>query len=367
MSKQTHDPGQKTFDYISASRYISSVVKSGRSNGAVSNLRADYIGQHGLLLHGDCLQLLAKMKEGSVDLAFADPPFNLNKTYESRDFSDNMETEAYRTWCRAWLLGMTRVLKPGGALFLYHWPKWLIDLGSWLNGVPALEYRSWIALKMKSGFPIRGRLHPAHYGLLYYTKKGAKPKFHVVRAKSPKCRHCGKLIRDYGGYRKKYSKYEDEGDIWVQISDFWEDSRPASHEKLRRTKLNELPLHVPERAILLATNLGDVVLDCFAGGGSTLHAAEQHGRNWIGIDIASSKATLRRIKTFMNPQEKPMPHKDIQACFDSEFVRSVLKIDPESRTRPINRVRRLDRSAEKFKSKSRIFELKASANGTHAC
>jgi len=341
------------------------MVKNGRSNGAAPNLRAEYIGRHGLLLQGDCLQLLAKMKEGTVDLAFADPPFNLNKTYEIRDFNDNMETEAYRTWCRAWLLGMTRVLKPGGALFLYHWPKWLVDLGSWLNGVPALEYRSWIALKMKSGFPIRGRLHPAHYGLLHYTKKGAKPKFHVVRARSPKCRHCGKLIRDYGGYRKKYSKYEDEGDIWIQISDFWEDSRPASHEKLRRTKLNELPLLVPERAILLATNPGDVVLDCFAGGGSTLHAAEQLGRNWIGIDIASCKSTLRRIKTFMDPHEKVMPPKGIQACFESDFVRSVLKIDPESPTRPINRVRRMDSSAEKFKSKSRIFELKAVGDAAH--
>jgi hypothetical protein len=77
----------------------------------------------------------------------------------------------------------------GGALFLCHWPKSLMELGAWLSSLETLEYKFWIALKMKSGFPIKGRIHPAHYGLLYYVKKGAQPTFNVVRHRSPRCRN----------------------------------------------------------------------------------------------------------------------------------------------------------------------------------
>src|SRR5205085_4047616 len=113
-----------------------------------------------------------------------------------------------------------------------------MDLGAWLNGLPILEYKSWIAIKMKNGFPIKGRLHPAHYGILYYVKRGAKPNFNIVRTKSPTCRHCGELIRDYGGYRKKFERYEDENGIpWISLSDFWDDTRPERHNKTRENQV----------------------------------------------------------------------------------------------------------------------------------
>src|SRR5207247_10370891 len=130
------------------------------------------------------------------------------------------------------LLECTRVLKPGGALFLYHLPKTLMQLGTWLSSVvDALDYKAWIALKMKSGFPIKGRIHPAHYGLLYFVKKGAERTFNVVRQRSPRCRNkkCRELVRDYGGYRGKYKQFEADGDVWIEISDFWEEPRPATH------------------------------------------------------------------------------------------------------------------------------------------
>jgi site-specific DNA-methyltransferase (adenine-specific) len=332
-----------------------------------AELQARFVGSKGVFVEADCLDLLANMKPDSVDMVFLDPPFNLSKPYDLAEFGDRFGPEFYRGLCRTWLLECIRVLRPGGALFVYHLPKFLIDLGGWLNALHLVEYKAWIALKMKSGFPIKGRVHPAHYGLLYYVKSGGKATFNVVRQPSPKCRKCRALVRDYGGYRDKYSKYEFEGDVWVQISDFWEDSRPASHDKFRNTKTNELPLQIPERAILLATKTGDVVLDCFAGGGSTLHAAEQHGRYWIGVDIASYKSSLQRIKTFLDAREASAPPKRLQECFTRDFVRAALTIDPESRSRPIKHVKPFKkRSGDKFKSKSRIFGTESSGNGSHA-
>jgi len=358
MSKKIHDPAQKTFDDISSSRYIPAVARNGASNGATT-LRLDYVGSHGVLFQGDCLQLLANIREGTIDVAFADPPFNLNKRYDAADFSDKMETEAYRSWCRAWLLEMVRVLRPGGALFLYHWPKWLIDLGAWLNSLPALDYRGWIALKMKSGFPIRGRLHPAHYGLLYYTKRGAKSTFNVVRAKSPTCRHCGKLIRDYGGYRGKFERFEDNNGIpWIQISDFWEDTRPARQDKSRKLQINELPMHVPERAILMSSNRHDIVLDVFGGGGSTYHAAQQYERYWIGCELGNTEAILRRIASLFGYQEPPFPPTRVTACFNEKLRNKFFGRSRAKSTRKITTVEAvLDPvdSMDQLASKSKVL------------
>jgi site-specific DNA-methyltransferase (adenine-specific) len=312
------------------------------------------------LLRSDCLDLLANMKKESVDLVFADPPFNLGKDYKVKGFNDrSLNEEEYRGWCRTWLIELTKVLKPGGALFLYHWPKWLMDLGAWMNTISTLEYRSWVAVKMKAGFPIKGRLHPAHYGLLYYTKKGAEPTFNVVRSKSPTCRKCGELLRDYGGYMKTYERFtESNGSLWVQISDFWEDTRPARQEKSRESRINELPMQIPERAILMATNPGDIVLDCFAGGGSTLHAAHMSGRNWIGSELGIPTAALRRLGTFIGVEEDSHPSRKILNCFNERFRNEILHVK-SSKNRPVRKIELLGRpdAEEKYASKSKVISI----------
>ena len=301
-------------------------------NAGLSNLngRARYYGpdlvfagRDGVLYQGDCLTLLSNMLSDSVDMAFADPPFNLGKEYGTHTFEDQLATDSYRKWCQTWLMELVRVLRPGGALLLYHWPKWLIELGAWLNTIPTVEFRNWIAMKMKNGFPIKSRLHPAHYGLLYYVKKGAKPTFNVVRHRIPTCRHCGGELPDYGGYRRKFDKYEDETSTpWIQISDFWEDTRPERSAKSRDGIVNELPLHVPERAILMSTNPGDTVLDVFGGSGSTYHAAQFHRRRWIGTEIADVTPILRRMVTCFSMEVVTEDNPLLDKCFQSDFVRS---------------------------------------------
>jgi site-specific DNA-methyltransferase (adenine-specific) len=322
-----------------------------------AEVAAKFVGSNGVLIQADCLDLLANMNDDSVDCIFLDPPFNFKKRYNIPNFEDNFDNEFYKGLCRTWILNCVRVLRPGGSIFIYHVPKWLMELGAWLNSLHGLEYRAWIAMKMKNGFPIKGRIHPAHYGLLYYVKACGETTFNVVRERSPKCRKCGELMRDYGGYIDKYAKYQADGDLWVQTSDFWEDTRPASHEKLRGNKINELPLQIPERAILMTTNPGDVVLDCFSGGGSTLHAAELHNRFWIAGDVENPIASLRRIRTFLDFREASAPPSRVLQCFTPEFVKGVLSVEANDDDRPIKHVSPLsDRKAEKFKGKSRVFE-----------
>lgn len=287
-----------------------------------------YVNSKGALFNCDCMDLLSTIKDNTIDLVFTDPPFNLGKDYETPKFRDTRDSDDYEKWCHDWLMELIRVLRPGGALTIYQWPKWFIELGAWLSKNHDIQYRSLISLKMKGGFPIKGRLHPSNYGILYYVKKWTnkedRPTFNVVRYQSPVCRHCGKEIRDYGGYRKKFRKFEDEnGILWIQISDFWEDTRPARHDKSRRVQINELPVHIPERVILMASEPRDVVLDIFGGGGSTYHAAQMHERYWIGCDIAdtSTQATLSRFATIWGRREADALAIKVAHCFKPEYAK----------------------------------------------
>jgi hypothetical protein len=234
-----------------------------------------------------------------------------------------------------------------------------MDLGAWLNTLPSIEYKSWIALKMKNGFSISRRLQPAHYGLLYYVKCGAQPTFNIVKYRSPTCRHCGELIRDYGGYRHTFKAFEDsQGIPWIGLSDFWEDTSPARHDKARDIKTNELPVYISERAILMASNPGDVVLDCFAGGGSSLHAALSNDRLWIGADIGDSSPMLRRIASFFGTTEVAPSSQRLLSCFNKPF-RDALKQVNIRKKRPILKVGMLNNGKRDFPQngigKSKVF------------
>jgi site-specific DNA-methyltransferase (adenine-specific) len=157
-----------------------------------------YVTDLGALFKGDCLRILPKIRSETVDTVFADPPFNLNKQY-GLESTDRRSEKEYLEWCFKWIDEGIRVLKPGGAFFLYNLPKWNVLLGGHMQQ-RGLTFRHWIAIATGNTLPIPGRLYPAHYSLLYYTKGKAKT-FRKIRTPIEKCRHCGGEVRDYGGHR----------------------------------------------------------------------------------------------------------------------------------------------------------------------
>lgn len=239
----------------------------------------------GQLYQADCLEVLHTLKTESVDLAFADPPFNLGKKYTS-NIDDARASHDYLDWCHRWLNEMVRVLKPGGALFLWNLPKWNLPLGAYLND--KLTFRHWIAVDIKYSLPIQKRLYPSHYALLYFVK-GSKPAiFHPDRMPVPSCRHCGGELRDYGGYKDKMNP---KG---VNLSDVWTDIPPVRHAKYKKRDANALALKLMDRIVAMASDPGSVVLDPFGGSGTTYVAAELTGRRWIGSEL-DCKAILERF------------------------------------------------------------------------
>jgi DNA modification methylase len=243
---------------------------------------------HGALWNEDCLAFLSRVKDESVDTVFADPPFNIGKVY-GPSVNDGVSEEQYVEWSREWIAECVRAVKPGGSLFLYNLPKWNILFGACLSDL-GMDFRHWIAISMKASLPIPGRLYPAHYSLLYYTK--GKPKtFGKVRTPIEVCRHCGGEIKDYGGHR---AAMHPNG---VNLMDVWTDIPPVRHWKFKSKKrsANQLSTKLLSRVIHISTVAGDLVMDPFGGSGTTFDVAEHHDRYWIGSEIENCDVIAERL------------------------------------------------------------------------
>ncbi len=273
----------------------------------------------GQLYQGDCLPFLAQLPDNHLDMVFADPPFNLGKDY-GKGIADDLQAEEYLAWSRQWLAACVRVLKPGGSLFVFNLPRWLIEYGAFLNS-QGLLFRHWIACRMPKAFPRGRKLSPAHYGLLYYSK-GEPAVFNKIYVPIPICRHCGGEIRDYGGHRNKLNarglnlmdvldvpeevwesaKPADSqiSRLWTPAEDLWDDIPPVRHSKYKTRGANELAPLLLERLIALATNPGDLVCDPFGGSGTTFYAAEKLGRRWLGVEIGDTSAAISRLTDLGN-------------------------------------------------------------------
>jgi len=255
----------------------------------------------GVLYQTDCLNLLAAIRDESIHMVFADPPFNLGKDYGRGAKADELESGEYLNWCYSWIDECVRVVKPGGAIFIYNLPQWAFHLAGHLQQMGML-FRHWIAVSMKGTFPRGKKLYPAHYALLYFTK-GVPATFNRddVRLPIPVCRHCGGDVKDYGGHRKYLNP------LGLNLTDIWDDTAPARHSQFKaRWGINELKPLIPARCIQLATNPGNVILDPFGGGGSTYEASELLDRAWLGTEIVDCALTAERFsRNVHNAKEGP--------------------------------------------------------------
>lgn len=234
-------------------------------------------GRNGYLVKSDGLDFVRSLKDSIAQLVFVDPPFNLDKDYGIRSRLENGSDEYYLSYMSDLLNECVRILAPGGALFLYHLPSWALKLGA--SFPTEMDFRHWIAVSMKNGFARGQRLYPAHYALLYYTK-GHPANFARPKMKAQKCRHCGGYVKDYGGYR---AIIDENG---VNLSDIWEDLSPVRHEAYKHRDANELPRKLTDRVLAIAGKGGEVLVDPFAGTGTSLVSGLAKGMFFIGNDLS---------------------------------------------------------------------------------
>ncbi|MEI2386484.1 site-specific DNA-methyltransferase [Breoghania sp. JC706] len=256
--------------------------------GTGSDLKPDWLDT---ILVGDCVAALERLPKHSVDVVFADPPYNLqlggdlHRPDQSRvdacdDAWDQFASfEAYDAFTRAWLLAVKRVLKPTGTLWVigsYHnifrVGAKMQDLGFWL-----LNDVVWLKSNPMPNF--RGkRFTNAHETMLWATPS-----------------------KDAKGYTFNYEALKAFNDDLQMRSD-WHLPLCTGGERLKDDNGDKVhPTQKPEallyRVLLSSTNPGDVVLDPFFGTGTTGAVAKKLGRHFVGVERERSyiEAATKRI------------------------------------------------------------------------
>ncbi|GBR72497.1 modification methylase [Candidatus Termititenax aidoneus] len=234
---------------------------------------------------GDCLERLKQIPDNSVDMTFADPPFNLKKVYNS--YKDSLKLQEYLDWCERWITEMVRVTKSTGSIFVHNIPKWLTYYAAFLN--KQADFKHWISWDAPTA-PMGKTLQPGHYGILFYAKNCKQLKFYEIRYPHKRARKSNILAKDYGG---KKSLLHPFGPL---VSDVWTDIHRIKHNKFRDEHPCQLPVHLLERIILMSTDENDIVLDPFNGTGTTAIAAKRLGRQYIGFDMDKKYVEITKNK-----------------------------------------------------------------------
>jgi site-specific DNA-methyltransferase (adenine-specific) len=249
------------------------------------------------ILAGDALTILPQLPSGSVDLIFADPPYNLQLSGEL--FRPNMTRvqgveeewdrfrsfEDYDAFSRSWLTQAQRLLKDSGSLWVigtYHnifrLGTILQDLGFWI-----LNDIIWIKSNPMPNF--RGvRFTNAHETLIWAARsRQSRYTFH---------HHALKALNDD-----------------LQMRSDWTLPTCTGRERLRYQGEKAHPTQKPEallyRVLMASTNPGDVILDPFFGTGTTGVVARQLGRHWIGVERESAYVTLATQRLAQTESRQP--------------------------------------------------------------
>ncbi|MBL7785565.1 MAG: hypothetical protein JNM36_06650 [Chitinophagales bacterium] len=237
------------------------------------------------IVQGDCISLLKTMPDNSVDVTFADPPFNLKKGYNS--YKDRLQIQEYLDWCEVWITEMVRITKPTGSIFLHNIPKWLTFYTGYLNKIA--DFKHWISWDAPTA-PMGKTLQPGHYGILFYAKDVRQLKFHEIRYPHKRTRKEHLLAKDYGGKKGLLHPF---GPL---VSDVWTDIHRVKHNKYRDEHPCQLPIHLLERIILMSSDEGDIILDPFNGTGTTAIAAKRLGRQYIGFELDTDYVAITKNK-----------------------------------------------------------------------
>jgi modification methylase len=285
------------------------------------------------IIQGDCIEVLNSLPEKSIDLIFADPPYNLQLQNElhrpnmtkvdavNDEWDQFASFKEYDAFTREWLTACKRVLKPAGSIWVigsYHnifrVGSIMQDLGFWiLNDV------IWIKTNPMPNF--RGtRFTNAHETLIWAsTGKGARYTFNY---QAMKMLNGGKQMR----------------------SDWWLLSLATGAERVRdedgnKAHSTQKPESLLYRVILSSSNPGDVVLDPFFGSGTTGAVAKRLHRNWIGIEREEKyiKVAQKRIdaiqpeafdpKTFeVKSKKKSAPRVAFSALVENGFLQPGQKL-----------------------------------------
>jgi len=247
----------------------------------------------------DCLKGMADMEAGSVDLAFADPPFNIGYAYDAYD--DRQACDKYLSWSEQWIRHVHRVLKPDGTFWLAIGDEYAAELKLIAQREAGFRCRSWVVWYYTFGVHCTKKFTRSHAHLLHFVKDAKRFTFNAAAVRVPSARQL--VYND----RRANPEGRMPDDTWItpamkdgfvlrpqdmpqgfrKDEDTWYVARVAGTFKERQGWHGcQMPEQLLGRIIRVSSNEGDIVLDPFTGSGTTLAVAKKLGRRFVGFEIS---------------------------------------------------------------------------------
>ncbi len=259
---------------------------------------------------GDCVTGLKKIPPGSVALAFADPPFNIGYDYDVYD--DRKGYDSYLAWSKEWMEGVCQALKSSGAFWLAIGDEYAAELKLIAQDHLGLTCRSWVIWYYTFGVNCVRKFSRSHAHLFHFLKDPGDFTFNDEAIRVPSARQLvyadrranpkGRLPDDTWILRP-----QDVPDGFTPDQDTWYFPRVAGTFKERAGFHGcQMPEQLLGRIIRACSNPGELVLDPFAGSGTTLAVAKKLGRHWIGFELSEEYAAQGRKRVGQVRKGQPL-------------------------------------------------------------
>ena len=241
------------------------------------------------IIEGDCIDIMNRLPEGSVDLVFADPPYNLqlgggltrpdqSEVDGVNDHWDQFDSfDAYDLFTHTWLEAARRVLKPDGAIWVIGSYHNIFRVGTILQDTGFWIQNDVIWLKSNPMPNFKGtRFQNAHETLIWAGRQESS-----------------KVTFNYHALKTFNEDKQMRSDWTIPLCTGTERLKDGSGKKAHPTQKPEALL---QRVLLATTHPGGLVLDPFSGTGTTAAVAKRLGRDYIGIERESEYARLSRTR-----------------------------------------------------------------------
>ena len=273
----------------------------------------------GKIINGDCIEEMAKLPEGCIDLIVTSPPYGVSIKYDVHD--DDVEFEEYKVFSKNWLSEAYKVLKDDGRIalnipyeinrqskggrifFVSEIYQIMKEIGFQFFGIVDLEEQS----PHRSKTTAWGSWMSPSSPYIYNPKECvilAYKKHHIKKVKGePQWTGVPTDIEQEDGTVKKKTVYlqEDKKEFMELVFGQW--NYFADTKSLTKATFS---LDIPSRAIKILTYKNDIILDPFMGSGTSAVAAEINDRRWLGIELSPNYAEIarKRIQAFVEQRKQ---------------------------------------------------------------
>jgi site-specific DNA-methyltransferase (adenine-specific) len=255
-----------------------------------------YSRKNGLLFTGNTLHWLKLLEKNTIDLIFADPPYNIQKA--SWDKFDSQEQ--YISWSMDWIREAARILKPDGTLYICGFSEILADLK-----YPAMRFFAeckWLIWYYRNKANLGKDWGRSHESILH-LRKSKQFTMNTDDIRVPYSEHTLKYPEHPQAETSQYGNGKKDKQLWkphpmgAKPKDVIEIPTTCNGMGEKTEHPTQKPEELLRKIILASSNPGDIVLDPFSGSGTTLVVSEQLGRKWIGceMDEEYNKWAINRI------------------------------------------------------------------------